>query len=373
MRQIAERTGVSVATVSRVLNNHPHVDEKTRQKVLAEAESARYVSISQRTQAVIGLVYPEDIVRAEYGGFDMALLSGMLEGVNEQRYDVKIISIRRDKSPEETYSQFFSRKGCRGVILRTFEHTRRMVESIASEGFPAVVVADRFDDDRINYVCTNSYEDSYRGVRHLLDLGHRRIALITHAVADTDHTDRRVAFAAAHRDAGVEVVPDLVLTTPASPENGANGITHLMGLRQPPSAVFVTDPLATVGALRRCLEMGIKVPRELSIVGFDDSDVRLHTFPSFTAVVQDARSMGFEAAKWLSRLTGGVKETPLSLQMVRQTRFEINQTTSQPSPSPVRVLPDGLRLPIDPGSPPSPVQVASGVQMPGSVSPASAK
>ncbi|MGV2433680.1 MAG UNVERIFIED_CONTAM: substrate-binding domain-containing protein [Anaerolineae bacterium] len=73
--------------------------------------------------------------------------------------------------------------------------------------------------------------------------------------------------------------------------------------------------------------MGIKVPRELSIVGFDDSDVREHTYPSCTAVVQDARWMGLESSRWLSRLTGGVDDTPPVMQMVRHTRFEINHTT----------------------------------------------
>ncbi len=357
MRRIAERSGVSVATVSRVLNNHPHVDEKTRQRVLAEAELARYVSVSQRTQAVLGLVYPEDIVRAEYGSFDMALLSGMLEGVNEQRYDVKIVSIRRDKSPEETYAQFFSRKGLRGVILRTFEHTRRMVEAIAAEGFPAIVIADRFDDARISYVCTDSFDDSHQAVRHLLDLGHRRIAMLTHAIADTDHNDRRRAFATAHQEAGIAVAPELVITSPASPENGANAITHLMGLPQPPTAVFITDPMATIGAMRRCLEMGIKVPRELSIVGFDDSDVREHTYPSCTAVVQDARWMGLESARWLSRLTSGVQDTPPVMQMMRRTRFEINHTTCPPPATAVRVLPDGVRLPVEAPAAPSPVRI----------------
>jgi len=344
MRRIAKQSGVSVATVSRVLNNLPHVDEKTRQKVLAAAGSARYVSMSQRTQAVVGLVYPEDIVRADYGGFDMALLSGMLEGVNEQRYDVKIVSIRRDKSPEETYSQFFARKGLRGVVLRTFEHTRQMVAAIASEDFPSVVVADRFDEPSINFVCTDSFDDSYRAVTHLFDLGHRRVALVTHTIADTDHNDRRRAYMRAHQDAGIEVVADLVVTQYASAENGANGITHLMGLREPPTAVFLTDPLATVGALRRCLELGIKVPKELSIIGFDDSDVRVHTFPVCSAVVQDARSLGLEAARWLSRVTGGAQDTPESLRMVRHTRFEINQTTAPPPQSVVRVLPDGTRV-----------------------------
>ncbi len=344
MRRIAAQTGVSVATVSRVLNNHPHVDDRTRQRVLAAADSARYVTISQRTQAVIGLVYPEDIVRADYGGFDLALLSGLLEGVNEQRYDVKIISIRRDKSPEESYSQFFARKGLRAVVLRTFEHTREVVRAIASERYPVVVVADRFEDANINFVCANSFDESYRAVRHLIDLGHRRISLVAHSVADTDHNDRRSAYVRAHTDAGVEIIPDMIVTQHSSAESGANAISHLMGLRQPATAVFITNPLSTVGALRRCLELGIRVPQDLSIIGFDDSDVRLHTYPVCSAVVQDARSLGIEAARWLTRVTSGAADTPPELRIVHRTRFEINQTTAQPPADLVRFLPDGTRI-----------------------------
>jgi len=345
MRHIAKESGYSVATVSRVLNNHPHVDEKTRQRVLAAAGDANYVSISQRTQAVLGLVYPEDIIRADYGGFDLALLAGILEGVNERRYDVKLVSIRRDKSPDETYAQFFARKGLRGALLRTFQHTREVVAEVAAEGFPCVVIADRPDSLTTNFVRTDSYEDSVLAVKHLIDLGHKRIGLITHAVADTDHNDRRRAFSTAHRDAGLSVDSELIVTNYATADNGANAITRLMGLPNPPTAAFITDPLSTVGALRRCLEMGIRVPQELSLIGFDDSDVRLHTFPVCSAVVQDARALGFEAARWLSRVTSDVDNTPKTLRMVKRTRFEINQTTAPPA-QPTRVLPDGTRLPV---------------------------
>lgn len=344
VRNIAKQAGVSVATVSRVLNNHPHVDEETRRQVLAAADKASYVRQSQRSQAVIGLAYPGDIVKADHGGFDQALLSGMLEGVNTHRYDVKIVSIARDKTPHESFGQFFARKGLRGVVLRTFSESRPQCVSIAEEGFPCVVVADRFTEPSVNYVCTDSSLDSARAVRHLADLGHRRIALIVHSVPDTDHNDRRNAYETAMRDAGLPIDPDLIVQNYATADNAANAITRLMGSPKPPTAVFITDPLATIGALRRCLEMGIKVPAELSIVGVDDSDVRLHTFPTCTAVVQDARMLGIEAANWLCRITAdGYDGGPEILRLVRPTRFEINKTTAPRPKKPVRVHADGTR------------------------------
>jgi len=344
IRNIAKQAGVSVATVSRVLNNHPHVDSGTRKKVLDAADSASYVRMSQRSQAVLGLVYPGDIVKADHGSFDQAVLSGILEGVNSHRYDVKIVSISRDKTPQESYAQFFARKGLRGVVLRTFAETRQVCVKIAEEGFPSVVIADRFTEPCVNFVCTDSSLDSVRAVRHLIDLGHRRIAMIVHSVADTDHTDRRNAYLTAMRDAGLEIDPELIAENYASAENAANAVTRLMGSPRPPTAIFITDPLATMGVLRRCLEMGIKVPSELSLVGFDDSNVRLHTFPTCTSIVQDARMLGMEAASWLCRVTAdNEEEKPELLRLVRQTRFEINRTTSPPPPEPIRVLADGAR------------------------------
>lgn len=344
VRRIAELAGVSVATVSRVLNNHPHVDSGTRRRVLAAADSQKYVRIGQRSQAVLGLVYPGEVVKADYGSFDLSVLSGVLEGVNEQRFDIKIVSMLRDKSAEETYSQFFARKGLRGVLLRTFEHTRRVCMDIAAEGFPAVVIADRFQDSAVNFAWTDSGPESIRAVRHLIELGHRRIALVLHSIADTDHNDRREAFMQAHREAGLPVDASLIVQNYASAENGANAVTQLMGLRSPPTALFITDPLATVGALRRCLELSIRVPSELSIIGFDDSDIRLHTFPMCSAVVQDARALGLEASRWLTRITSGQTEHDTTLHMVKKARFEINQTTAQPPATAVRVLPDGTRV-----------------------------
>ncbi len=333
---------MSVATVSRVLNNHPHVDAETRERVLSAANRWGYTpAVGKRSTTVIGLAYPGEVVRGDYGAFDAALLSGVLRGVNEQRFDVHIVSIQRDKNPGETFTQFFNRKGLRGVILRTVEETRWMVEAIAEEGFPSLVVADRFEHPSVNFVCCESGEDSARAVAHLVDLGHRRIGIGVHAVPDTDHKDRRAGYERAMREAGLEVDPSLCLDIYASMDGGAGAITRWLSMSNPPTAAYFTDPLASVGALRRCQELGVKVPQELSIVGFDDSDIRSHTYPAMTAVCQDAAMLGFEAARWMTRMLAGQAEK--RIRMIRQTRFEINQTTGAAPAKPVRVLPDGSR------------------------------
>lgn len=349
VRQIAKRVGVSVATVSRALNNSPHVNAETREKVLAAANRSGYApSIGKRVRTVIGLAYPGEPVRADYGAFESALLAGILRGVNEQKFDVTLLSLQRDRLPTETYTQFFMRKGLRGVILRTFENSRPVAEEIAAEGFPSIVVADRFDSPDVNYVCCDSREDSRRAVEHLIHLGHSRIALYTHNVPDTDHRDRRAGYLDALAAHGIAPDPSIIVELVASPEGGASAINRLMSLPSPPTAIFFADPLATIGAMHRCHALGIDIPGELSIVGFDDSDIRHHTWPPFTAVVQDANMLGYEAALWLTRRVTGNASGRLHLR--RPTMFEINRSTSTPCKQPVRIAPDGSRLGVDGGA-----------------------
>ena len=345
VRRIAAKVGVSVATVSRALNNHPHVDPDTRRRVLEAANQSGYRPGGvQRQPAVIGLVYPGELMLVGYGEFEQALMAGIMRGSNEQKFDVKLVSMQRDKSADETYTQFFVRKGLRGVILRSVESSRHICEEIAKEGFPSVVVADRFENPAVNFICCDSRSDSQRAVQHLFDMGHRRIGLAVHAVRDTDHEDRKAGYEDALRENGLGIDPHLVVEIMAWVDGGASVINRLMSLPQPPTAIYFTDPMVCFGALRRCMELGIKVPSELSIVGFDDTDTRRHAYPAFTAVVQDAVMLGFESSRWLTRMLSGV--APKTMRQVRQTSFEINQTTAPPPLTPIRVLPDGTRLPV---------------------------
>lgn len=343
VRQIAKRVGVSVATVSRALNNHPEVNAETRARIIEAANRSGYSpTIGKRLTTVIGLAYPGDPVRPGYGDFDSTLLAGILQGVNEQKFDVKLVSIERDKSAKESYTQFFMRKGLRGVVIRTFEDTRRVCEEIAEEQFPHVVVADHFDNPRVNYVWSDSRDDSRRAVRHLIDLGHRRIALAVHSIHDTDHRDRREGYHQALADAGIAFDPELVVEILANFEGGATAVNRALALPDPPTAIFFTDPIATLGGLRRCHELGISVPAEVSVVGFDDSDIRHHNFPAFTAVCQDARRLGYEAALRLTRALTGNSEA--RIRQTFPTMFEINRTSGPRLDTPVRILPDGSRV-----------------------------
>src|SRR5215213_9450625 len=264
VRKIAKDMRVSVATVSRALNNHPEVSANTREKILKAANEVGYFgSVGKRVMTNIGLVYTSDVDFCEY---DATLMGGIVRGVGEQRFDVTVLNLERDKADDETYTQFFMRKGVRGAILRTLARSRHICEKIAEEGFPSVVVAEQFDDPKVNYVCYDSQQDSRRAVEHLISMGHRRIALAVHAIADSDHAARIEGYYEANRAAGLEIDRELVLSVVAGMESGRSTINRLMSIPLPPTAIYFTDPLTCVGALQRAHAMGLKIPDDVSIV-----------------------------------------------------------------------------------------------------------
>lgn len=345
VRAIASRSTVSPATVSRVLNNHPDVDEATRERVLACINELGYVPrIGRRITNVVALAYPDEPIRSEYGAFEPALLSGIMRGLEEHGFDVKLLSIRRDKLPTETFTQFFLRKGIRGVIMRCFRNNRGMISAIAEEGFPSIVVAAEFDDPKVNFIRSDSYPSSRRAVEHLIGLGHRRIGLAVHSVADTDHADRRRAYEDALAAAGIPLDHALVMEIVAGISSGEQALDSLTGLRDPATAIFATNPMTAIGIMRRAQERGIVVPGDLSVVGVDDSDVRLHVWPRLTAVIQDASALGLESALWLTR-TLACGDHGATCRRTVATTFEVNGTTAVPrsvAPAPpARGQPDG--------------------------------
>jgi DNA-binding LacI/PurR family transcriptional regulator len=340
VRNIAKEMRISVATVSRALNNHPEVSADTRERVLRVANEVGYFgSVGKRVTTNVGLVYTSDIGFCEY---DATLMGGIVRGVGEQRFDVTVLNLERDKSEDETYTQFFMRKGVRGAILRTLARSRHICERIAEEGFPSVVVAEQFENPSVNYVCYDSQQDSRRAVEHLISLGHRRIGLVVHAIPDSDHAARIEGYDRALRAAGIAFDPEMVVSAIASMESGRSTVNRLMSILEPPTAIYFTDPLTCVGALQRAHAMGLKIPDDLSIVGFDDGDLRYRTWPVLSAVCQDAAQLGFEAALWLTRKLAGVSSEPMRRAM--PTFFEVHETTGLPAARPVRVLPNGQRV-----------------------------
>ncbi|MEQ9460331.1 MAG: LacI family DNA-binding transcriptional regulator [Phycisphaeraceae bacterium] len=330
VREIAKLAGVSTATVSRVLNNHPRVSDGARQKVLMVANESRYVpSIGRRSTGNIAYVYTDHTTLDS--PYDAAIVQGIFETLEQHQLDLVVINARQARQTSETFSQMFLRKGVRGAVLRTTETTRHYCAAIAEEGFPAVVVGDRFDSSTIVTVDYESKQASREAIEHLIDLGHRRIAIATNVVDDTDHRDRMAGYREALEAAGIGVDPRMIIQTPANLEGGSQMIRRVMTMTDRPTAIFITDPFTCVGAMNETRALGLDIPGHVSLVGFDDSQLRSSVYPRMSAVCQDAKRLGSEALELLNTLVTDADFQPAKLGRSLRAWFEVNGTTG-PAP-----------------------------------------
>ncbi len=340
VREIARKTGVSAATVSRALNNHPDISEETRRRVALAANEAGYaMPFSARHKCCVGLVV--DNHRA-LNLYDCLLLNGIRRGLHAARLDVQFVDVTRDMNVAESHTAFFQSRGLHGVIIPPGSNNRRLSLDIAEEGFPCVTIAERFEEPNVAYVCCDTSGASKRAIDHLIDLGHERIGLALPPFSDHDHEDRLEGYRRSLKSHGIEFDGSLVVRVDPTPEGGIAALNELLSKRQPPTAIFFADPYPAVGALSRAQAAGLSVPGQLSVLGFDDGRMRRQLNPMLSAICQPTEELGYEAAFWMLGAIGGWSEEPI--RRLLPATLEINQTTGVPTGDPVRVQPDGMLL-----------------------------
>jgi DNA-binding LacI/PurR family transcriptional regulator len=342
IRRVAQKAGVSIATVSRVVNGSTAVAPDLRDRVLEAVSRCGYApTIGRRSSASIALVYTGPF--SVGSPYDAACLDGIVSAMLESDYDLKFTHMRRDKSPKETYSQFFFRKGIRGAIIRSTSADRDAAHQIGDEGFPAVVLGDRFDHAGLAFAYNESLTASCEGMEHLISLGHRRIAFAANDTDDGDHMDRLEAYRRTMSTHGI-CDSQLEFRVPAHRLDGAQLMRKMMSLSAPPTAVFIADPLTACGAINEARKFGLQIPVELSILGFDDSDSRFSVEPTMTAICQDSRDLGQSAFQMLLQRCDGPNGECQS--GIGKAWLEINHTTSRVPSRLIRIMPNGERLPV---------------------------
>ncbi len=299
IRDIAKSAKVSVGTVSRVLNNQPHVSASARAKVLKAANSMRDDTAigSRKATTSIALVYRGQ--SSLNSPFDSALLHGIAEELNQTNHDLMLINAARGHGPGESLGQMLLRRGVAGALLRTTTMTHIMGEELAEEGFPAVAIADRIEKGRVGCVYGNADAAVERALEHLTQLGHRKIAIALCAVDDFDHAQRLDTYRRFLNAGSLPPDERWIIRSPAWEPNGGAALRQIMALSDRPTAIFMADPALGTGLCVEALRMGVRIPRDLSVIGFDDTYTRYGTFPRLSSVCQDAQLLGRKSLQHL--------------------------------------------------------------------------
>jgi DNA-binding LacI/PurR family transcriptional regulator len=304
IKDIARKAGVSHATVSRALNNHPCIPEKTAVLIrdiaaeLGYLPSAAARGLKTRHSQALGVLVNR--IDNPYFG---EILQGIEDTVKGAGYSIFVASSFMDRTQETNIIRAFSEHRVDGVIIGSVPVNPESFKLLDSHGIPVVVINNQSMRNH-KYAITHDDVDGARQVaRHLISLGHRRIAFLGNARAPRINRNRLRGLREELKTVGVELVSDDVTEQPGGEiENGAAGMRDLYHRQREFSAVFCFNDLLAIGALHALNEMGIRVPEDVSITGFDNIQYSAYTSPTLTTFDQPKRSIGAEAARMLMEL-----------------------------------------------------------------------
>jgi LacI family transcriptional regulator len=302
---VAQAAGVSVSTVSRVLNDKDDVAPETYQKVQAVIDELGYTSslaargMRSRRMNVIGLVMPD-----VGDPFSIQVVKGVNRAIAALDHDLIVYTggeVRRESSADRE-RRFVSLLGggiTDGVIVVTPAATSFPTAS------PVVVVDPNVETHNCPAVIATNRDGALAAVEYLIRLGHRRIGFISGRLELQSAVRRLQGYKDGLARAGIPLDPDLIQTGDYSSKTGFACAQRLLNLSHPPTAIFASNDQSAIGAIRAIHEAGLRVPDDVSVVGFDNIPEVAYAHPGLTTVDQSIDKMGYIAAEMLISLIEG--------------------------------------------------------------------
>jgi LacI family transcriptional regulator, galactose operon repressor len=314
LEQIAIIADVSRATVSRVINNDPNVSEKTRARVMRVIQELNFQpnraarSLAGGRAGVIGLVIPVGVGTIFAEPFFSLLIQGVTSESNSR--DVSTMLWLAEPDYERRMITKILYNGLvDGLIISSTTSDDPLIEAICHSHMPFVIVGRYPCQDELNYVDSDNLNGAHQAVEHLLGSGHQRIATISGPQNTAVGQDRYQGYVQTFHQHGLSVSPELVVESNFTDQGGYSAMQQL--LPQRPDAVFVASDWMALGAMRALREVGVRVPEDIALVGFDDIPLASQTMPPLTTIRQQILQMGALASQMLLDLLDNPGSPPV--------------------------------------------------------------
>jgi LacI family fructose operon transcriptional repressor len=298
IKDVAEAAGVSVATVSRVLTDKPHVSEELRQRVMHAVESLGYrpnrIARSLRTQqsATIGLVVSD--IRNPY----FTAVSRVIEDMAYQNgMSVYLCNTDEDPDKEAMYLSVLRNENVAGII---FSPTRKTAEDfpLLDLEIPTIAIDRPILSDRVDSVLIDNQAAGFRLGEHLILNGFQRIGALFGSASSTGR-ERRMGFEQAMQAHGIQVSADLVRYIPAKVRTGHQAALEMLDLPAPPQAFYTSNSLLLAGTLMAIRDRNLRIPEQVGLAGFDDVNWTVLVQPAITVIAQPTDEIGKTATELL--------------------------------------------------------------------------
>jgi len=306
LRDIARRAGVSVSTVSHVLNGTRFVSEVRRQRVLAAIQELGYEPNAVARSLKINRSHTIGLIISDINNpFFTAVVRGVEDVANQHGYSVILCNTDENPDKELNYLRILRSKRVDGLIIAPTGVLHEYLRNLVHSNFPIVFIDRELDNLPVSAVVLDNETAAYQIVKHLISLGHRRIGLISGRPRISTTTLRISGYRRALTEAGLPVDERLIVSGYSRIEGGVAATHALLECTPPPTALFAANNLMTIGALIALAQRCLRVPDDVALVGFDDFPWADVLRPRLTTVAQPTYDLGREAAQLLmQRLKG---------------------------------------------------------------------
>ncbi|WP_409342303.1 LacI family DNA-binding transcriptional regulator [Paenibacillus sp. MBLB4367] len=323
---VAKKSGLSVVTVSRVLNDAPSVREKNRQRVMKAIEELDYRpnsaarSLARGKTGVIGLTLEtlEDTV------FD-GVVRTVNESLEEHGYFLALSVHKEDDSQTGRQRNFlFQEDRVDGVMLLSPTNEDNDVLELRKKRIPFVLIDNQNADVKATTVNVDNYKGGYEATKHLIELGHTRIGHICGTALYRSAQERKRGFEAALADAGL--MPYAMANTEFGLRNGFDAVKAWISEKRVPTALFAADDFIALGAIQALQDEGYRVPSDVSVIGYDDQSFAGGIHPRLTTIRQPIKQMGVQAVQLLLNMLNGTAKKNRSLLL--EPELVVRESTS---------------------------------------------
>jgi DNA-binding LacI/PurR family transcriptional regulator len=329
LTDVAREAGVVAMTASRAINQSGYVSEEVRKRVLKAAKQLKYRpnmvarQLKSRRLSAVGILLP-DIANP----FSTELVNGMKQVFDAAGYTSFIAISSRSVEQVKASIQAFADHRVDGLVVATrgTKMGDAVLSNIARQGIPAVTIGRPIKLGHTDSITADHWQGAFDVVTHLISLGHTHIGFIGIAHPDRHSLRRYEGYATALKAAGIPINNAYTVGPSNAPafatqEDGYEGMTRLARMKQPPTAVFARNDFAAIGALRAAHKLGLRVPQDIAIAGFDNIPLAAFTTPPLTTVEQPITEQGAMAAHLLldrieGRYSGPAKRLTMLCKLV---------------------------------------------------------
>ncbi len=306
---VAKEAGVSIATVSKVINETGRISEQTRKHVRAVMKELDYQpslvasALTKKRTNTIGLMLPDlsNLFFAE-------VARSVEDRAHEKGYNVVICSTDNDAGKEEKYLAWLRQKRVDGIVLATGMQSDKSVKSLLDARLPVALVARESQRLAVDTVRVDDFLGGYLAASHLAQLGHERIAVIAENLRVSSSRERVEGYKKALEEAGLPFDESLVAVSSFDIEGGKEATRRLLALDRPPTAIFACNDLLAIGCIQVGRATGRSVPSQLSVVGFDNTLIASLAEPPLTTVAQPIPDLGRHVVDLITQEIDGGKQ-----------------------------------------------------------------